>query len=94
MVTVLVLTLIFCLGTAQAAVQEKNASVEKSFEKAVSSSLKEVGANGSLVSFTRRHLDRALPSNEFVPVPGTQPLPHELPQGCLYSDRCPTVGQN
>jgi hypothetical protein len=56
MVTVLVLTLIFCLGTAQAAVQEKNASVEKSFEKAVSSSLKEVGANGSLVSFTRRHL--------------------------------------
>ncbi|MDD2556321.1 MAG: hypothetical protein PHX16_08490 [Syntrophaceticus sp.] len=55
-VMVLVLTLIFCLGTAQAAVQEKNASVEKSFERAVDSSLKEVGADGCLVSFTRKHL--------------------------------------
>ncbi|MDD4360364.1 MAG: ABC transporter ATP-binding protein [Syntrophaceticus sp.] len=34
-------------------------------------------------------LNRALPSNEFVPVAGTQPLPNELPNGCLYSDRCP-----
>ena len=33
-------------------------------------------------------LNRALPSNEFVPLEGTQPLPNELPNGCLFCDRC------
>jgi peptide/nickel transport system ATP-binding protein len=33
-------------------------------------------------------LNRALPNNEFVPLKGTQPLPDELPDGCLFFDRC------
>ncbi len=33
-------------------------------------------------------LNRALPSNEFVPLTGAQPLPTELPKGCLFCDRC------
>ncbi|MGI6679168.1 MAG: ABC transporter ATP-binding protein [Dehalobacterium sp.] len=33
-------------------------------------------------------LYKALPDNEFVPLEGTQPMPQELPQGCLFSDRC------
>jgi peptide/nickel transport system ATP-binding protein len=33
-------------------------------------------------------LYRALPNNEFIPLPGTQPLPDELPNGCLFCDRC------
>lgn len=31
---------------------------------------------------------RAMPSNEFLPIDGTQPLPRELPDGCLFYDRC------
>ncbi|MDV3349074.1 ABC transporter ATP-binding protein [Leptolyngbyaceae cyanobacterium CCMR0082] len=31
---------------------------------------------------------RSLPQNDFVPVPGNQPSPDQLPVGCLYSDRC------
>ena len=31
---------------------------------------------------------RSLPQNDFVPVPGNQPSPDQLPIGCLYSDRC------
>lgn len=31
---------------------------------------------------------RALPQNDFEPIPGAQPLPHELPQGCLFEPRC------
>lgn len=33
-------------------------------------------------------LYRALPNNEFIPLPGTQPLPDELSSGCLFCDRC------
>ncbi|MEL6137657.1 MAG: ABC transporter ATP-binding protein [Cyanobacteria bacterium J06628_6] len=31
---------------------------------------------------------RSLPQNDFVPVPGNQPSPDQLPVGCLYGDRC------
>lgn len=34
---------------------------------------------------------RSLPQNDFVPVPGNQPSPENLPSGCLYGDRCPWV---
>jgi len=34
---------------------------------------------------------RALPQNDFIPIPGTQPHPHELPSGCLFAPRCPVV---
>ncbi|MFS0821715.1 ABC transporter ATP-binding protein [Bacillus sp. 1P02SD] len=32
---------------------------------------------------------RALPQNEFIPIPGSQPHPSELPTGCLFAPRCP-----
>ncbi|MGG4496522.1 ABC transporter ATP-binding protein [Brevibacillus reuszeri] len=31
---------------------------------------------------------RALPQNGFEPIPGFQPLPHELPVGCVFQPRC------
>jgi peptide/nickel transport system ATP-binding protein len=31
---------------------------------------------------------RSLPQNEFTAVPGSQPSPDALPQGCLFGDRC------
>ncbi|MEK4427140.1 ABC transporter ATP-binding protein [Solibacillus sp. FSL K6-1523] len=31
---------------------------------------------------------RALPQNEFVPIPGSQPHPSSLPPGCLFAPRC------
>lgn len=31
---------------------------------------------------------RALPQNEFLPIPGSQPQTNELPQGCLFEPRC------
>ena len=31
---------------------------------------------------------RALPQNDFVPVPGAQPTPDALPPGCLFAPRC------
>lgn len=34
-------------------------------------------------------LCRALPGGAFEAIEGTQPFPNELPQGCLFSDRCP-----
>ncbi|MGB3300417.1 MAG: ABC transporter ATP-binding protein [Phormidesmis sp.] len=34
---------------------------------------------------------RSLPQNEFIPVPGNQPSPEQLPPGCLFADRCPWV---
>lgn len=34
-------------------------------------------------------LCKALPGEQFEPIEGTQPLPNELPDGCLFSDRCP-----
>ena len=32
---------------------------------------------------------RALPQNDFVPIPGTQPYAGKLPKGCLFAPRCP-----
>lgn len=32
---------------------------------------------------------RALPQNDFMPIPGFQPLPSALPSGCLFAPRCP-----
>ena len=35
-------------------------------------------------------LYKALPNHDFVPIDDkTQPLPNELPKGCVFSDRCP-----
>lgn len=31
---------------------------------------------------------RAMPENEFIPLPLTQPLPGNLPEGCLFYERC------
>ncbi|MEK3885984.1 ABC transporter ATP-binding protein [Bacillus sp. FSL K6-3431] len=31
---------------------------------------------------------RALPQNEFIPIPGSQPQSSELPTGCLFAPRC------
>lgn len=31
---------------------------------------------------------KALPQNEFIPIPGSQPHPSALPQGCLFEPRC------
>lgn len=35
---------------------------------------------------------RALPQNEFLPIPGFQPLPNALPEGCLFQPRCQYAG--
>lgn len=35
-----------------------------------------------------RALCKALPGETFEAIDGSQPLPNELPQGCLFSDRC------
>lgn len=32
---------------------------------------------------------RALPQNDFIPIPGSQPHPGDLPPGCLFAPRCP-----
>lgn len=37
---------------------------------------------------------RSLPQNDFVPVPGNQPSPNQLPAGCLFSDRCAKVSNH
>ncbi|WZL73302.1 ABC transporter ATP-binding protein [Clostridiaceae bacterium 35-E11] len=31
---------------------------------------------------------RALPQNEFIPIPGFQPAPRDLPRGCVFEPRC------
>lgn len=31
---------------------------------------------------------KALPQNGFTPIPGAQPYPGELPQGCIFQPRC------
>ncbi|MGP1387823.1 MAG: ABC transporter ATP-binding protein [Thainema sp.] len=46
---------------------------------------------GSLRHPYTQALWRSLPQNEFVPIPGNQPSPENLPSGCLFSDRCPWV---
>ncbi|WP_134704143.1 ABC transporter ATP-binding protein [Ammoniphilus sp. YIM 78166] len=35
-----------------------------------------------------RALWRALPQNDFMPIPGSQPLANALPPGCLFAPRC------
>lgn len=32
---------------------------------------------------------RAMPDTDFIPTDGTQPMPGEISEGCLYADRCP-----
>ena len=40
-------------------------------------------------------LYKALPNHDFVPIDDkTQPLPTELPKGCVFSDRCPLKDKN
>ncbi|MEK5038328.1 ABC transporter ATP-binding protein [Sporosarcina sp. FSL K6-3457] len=34
---------------------------------------------------------RALPQNNFIPIPGSQPHPSALPSGCLFAPRCSMV---
>ena len=48
-------------------------------------------AGGNLRHPYTQALWRSLPQNDFVPVPGNQPSPENLPRGCLYGDRCPWV---
>nr|WP_243453229.1 oligopeptide/dipeptide ABC transporter ATP-binding protein [Psychrobacter coccoides] len=31
---------------------------------------------------------RALPQNDFMPIPGSQPQATDLPSGCLFAPRC------
>ncbi len=58
----------------------------------------EIAAAQDFSSDNLRHpytqaLWRSLPQNEFVPVPGNQPSPEQLPTGCLFSDRCSWVSE-
>lgn len=34
---------------------------------------------------------RALPQNDFIPIPGSQPYSSTLPTGCLFASRCPAA---
>ena len=36
---------------------------------------------------------RALPQNEFQPIPGIQPYAGNLPEGCLFANRCPDLSE-
>ena len=36
-------------------------------------------------------LFNALPQNGFKPIIGSQPMPNELPKGCLFQDRCECI---
>ena len=38
-------------------------------------------------------LFNALPQNGFKPIKGSQPMPNELPKGCLYQDRCEYISE-
>ena len=38
-------------------------------------------------------LYNALPQNGFKPIKGSQPMPNELPKGCLFQDRCEKVSE-
>lgn len=42
--------------------------------------------------YSRAFID-ALPQNEFLPLSGTQPYAGNLPEGCLFADRCPYCDQ-
>ena len=46
-------------------------------------------AAGALRHPYTRALWAALPQNGFTPIPGTQPYPGELPEGCQFAPRCP-----
>lgn len=37
-----------------------------------------------------RALWNAMPQNGFIPIPGTQPYPGEIREGCLFAPRCPS----
>jgi peptide/nickel transport system ATP-binding protein len=50
-------------------------------------------ATGNLRHPYTQALWRSLPQNEFVPVPGNQPNPEQLPPGCLFGDRCVWVSE-
>lgn len=50
-------------------------------------------ATGNLRHPYTQALWRSLPQNEFIPVPGNQPSPEQLPPGCLFADRCPWVSE-
>ncbi|MBX3013749.1 MAG: ABC transporter ATP-binding protein [Caldilineaceae bacterium] len=49
------------------------------------------GAGAALRHPYTKALWRALPQQEFIPVPGAQPTPDALPAGCLFAPRCPLV---
>lgn len=38
-------------------------------------------------------LYHALPQNGFKPIKGNQPMPNELPKGCLFQDRCKNTSE-
>ena len=38
-------------------------------------------------------LFNALPQNGFKPIKGSQPMPNELPKGCLFQDRCECISE-
>ena len=38
-------------------------------------------------------LFNALPQNGFKPIQGSQPMPNELPKGCLFQDRCEYISE-
>lgn len=38
-------------------------------------------------------LFNALPQNGFNPIKGSQPMPNELPKGCLFQDRCEYISE-
>ena len=46
-------------------------------------------AAGNLRHPYTRALWNALPQNGFAPIPGAQPYPGELPEGCQFAPRCP-----
>jgi peptide/nickel transport system ATP-binding protein len=47
-----------------------------------------VGDGKSLRHPYSKALWRALPQNDFIPIPGSQPHPRALPSGCLFAPRC------
>jgi peptide/nickel transport system ATP-binding protein len=50
--------------------------------------------NGTIRHPYTQALWRSLPQNEFIPIPGTQPSPDNLPTGCLFAERCPWVTES
>ncbi|RAV19073.1 ABC transporter ATP-binding protein [Paenibacillus contaminans] len=46
------------------------------------------GDGGRLRHPYSKALWKALPQNDFMPIPGSQPSPNALPAGCLFAPRC------